>query len=543
MIGFVPNAEPTSRNLNRFSNDRYFPELVMKNIQPSIVDADIICAESPAGATAMVVFGASGDLAGRKLLSSLAALFKRKLIGEKFFLIGAGRKQLSDEQFRQHVKNAIADSPVELSPQKLGVFLQKLYYINGDYSKISFYEQIRTKTKELSQRHQVDETCIFYLSVPPFLYESIIEGLGATELSCSKKPLFKQTRVIVEKPFGRDLASAVELNKKICQCFDESQIYRIDHYLGKETVQNLMMFRFANSIFEPLWNRNYIDHIQITIAEQVGVEHRAGYYDKTGALRDMFQNHMLQLLALVAMEAPISFDAEAIRDEKIKLLNSVRPFDIDNLDDYIIRAQYKKGLVDGKEAAGYLAESGVEDGSKTETFTAAKMFIDNLRWKDVPFYLRTGKRLAGKDTEIAVVFKQVAHSMFASAGLGDIPPNVLVFQLQPAEGVSLSFQAKRPGSKVCMATLKMDFDYKEVFGVEIPEAYQRLLLDCMVGDQALFMRSDSVEAAWSVLTPVLQHWQKNDSHLYEYPAGADSFPEADKLIQSDGRNWRKLMGV
>jgi glucose-6-phosphate 1-dehydrogenase len=347
----------------------------------------------------------------------------------------------------------------------------------------------------------------------------------------------------VEKPFGRDLYSAVELNKIIHRCFDESQIYRIDHYLGKETVQNILMFRFANTIFEPVWNRNYIDSIQITIAEAIGVEHRASYYDQTGALRDMFQNHMLGMLSLVAMEPPASFEAENIRDEKVKLLQSVQPFTDETILRDIVRGQYTTGMIEGKKVVGYRDEPEVDPQSKTETFVAARIFIDNLRWKGVPFYLRTGKRLACKDTEIVITFKEVPHSMFAAAGLDDMPPNTLVLQIQPEEGISLSFQAKRPGSKICMSTLNMNFSYREIFGTGPPEAYQRLLLDCMIGDQMLFARQDDVEVAWRLLTPVLRTWENNQSVLHEYAAGAESFPAADALIESDGRAWRKLGAV
>jgi len=513
----------------------------MQEIQPSVTDQDIICAEVKAPTSALVVFGASGDLVRRKLLVSLFQVAKRDLLAEQFYLLGAGRKKISDEQFRKNAQLAIQENSGGIAVKEFVPFINKLYYISGDYGDALFYDNIKNKIAELNKKHKVDGNLLFYLAVPPFLYSTIVEQLGSAGLSCIEGPGSKQrVRLIVEKPFGRDLQNAVELNKIIHRCFDESQVYRIDHYLGKETVQNILMFRFANAIFEPLWNRNYLDHVQITIAESIGIEYRGGYYDKTGALRDMFQNHMLQMLALAAMEPPTSFEADSIRDEKVKLLRSIRPFKPDQLDDFFVRGQYGPGSINGEKVLGYRAESGIDSQSKTETFVAAKVFIDNWRWKGVPFYLRTGKRLAHKDTEIAITFKKVPHSMFVSAGFAVCPPNVLVLQIQPEEGISLSFQAKRPGPKICMSTLNMNFNYQSVFGVSMPQAYQRLLLDCMLGDQTLFTRYDGVELAWRLLTPVLQAWESDGSTPYEYPAGSESFSSADALIESDGRSWRKL---
>ncbi len=516
----------------------------MPEIHPTLSQQDIICAEIAAPPTAMVVFGASGDLTRRKLLVSLFEIFKRGLLDERFYLLGCGRKEISDEEFRRIAEEAIREESGDTSAEAIAPFVGKLYYISGDYSDATLYENIRTKLAELDKKHKVDGTVVYYLAVPPFLYGTIVEYLGSAGLSCTGEPDSKQRiRLVVEKPFGRDLQSAVELSEKIRRCFDETQIYRIDHYLGKETVQNILMFRFANTIYEPIWNRNYIDSVQITIAEKIGVEHRASYYDKAGALRDMFQNHMLQMLALVAMEPPISFEADHIRDEKVKLLRSIRPYKPDELSDVIVRGQYGPGSINGREVAGYRQEPGVNSGSGTETFVAAKLFIDNWRWKGIPFYLRTGKRLARKDTEIVITFRQVPHSMFTSAGLDEIPSNILILQIQPEEGISLSFQAKRPGSKICMGTLNMNFNYRSVFGVDMPEAYERLLLDCMIGDQTLFTRQDGVEVAWQLLMPVLDAWQNDDTSPYEYPAGSSSFPAADSLIESDGRKWRKLEGA
>jgi glucose-6-phosphate 1-dehydrogenase len=375
------------------------------------------------------------------------------------------------------------------------------------------------------------------------LYGTIVKGLNSAGLSCAGLPECEKIRLVVEKPFGRNLKSAYELNRTIQKYFSERQIYRIDHYLGKETVQNILMFRFANTIFEPVWNRNFIDHIQITIAESAGIEHRGGYYDKTGALRDMFQNHMLGMLALAAMEPPVSFDADSVRDEKVKLLRCIRPLTEQSISKDFVRGQYTEGEIDGEKVAGYRQEPKVEASSTTETYAAARLFVDNWRWKDVPFYLRTGKRLARKDTEIAIAFKKIPHSMFVSAGLDDLPANTLVMHIQPEEGMSLSFQAKRPGSKVCMGTLRMRFRYADVFGGYLPEAYQRLLLDCMLGDQTLFTRQDDVEVSWRLLEPVLHAWADESSMPYEYRAGSESFPHADRLIESDGRTWRPLRDI
>jgi len=516
----------------------------MEKIQPSLSSQDIVCAETAAPPNAMVVFGASGDLTRRKLLISIFQIFTQDLLDERFYLLGCGRKKLTDEDFRKTAQQAIRGNASDVSAKDLNAFTEKLYYVAGDYNDAAFYESIKARLVQLDKKHKIDGCRIFYLAVPPFLYNPIVEHLGLSTLSCINGSDSKQrVRLVVEKPFGRDLQSATELNDRISHCFDESQIYRIDHYLGKETVQNILMFRFANTIFEPVWNRNYIDHVQITIAESMGIEHRGGYYDKAGALRDIFQNHMLQILALVAMEPPASFEADCIRDEKVKLLRSIRYFNSNELDSLIVRGQYGSGVINGKQVVGYRAEPGIDPRSKTETFVAAKLFMDNWRWKGVPFYLRTGKRLADKDTEIAITFKKVPHSMFISASLEDMPANVLVLQIQPEEGISLSFQAKRPGSKICMSTLNMNFNYKSVFLVDMPEAYQRLLLDCMVGDQTLFNRYDNVEIAWQLLMPVLQIWQNDDSAPYEYPAGSESFPQADRLIESDGRKWRKLTEI
>jgi glucose-6-phosphate 1-dehydrogenase len=496
----------------------------LETITPRIKGMDIVCAEQPAGPTALVVFGASGDLTQRRLLPSLFDLYGRELVGEQFYILGCAR-------FAQQAITKDSGG----AQQQVKSFVEKCHFISGDYSDAKFYEGLKKRIEELNKQHKVDGNLIFYLSVPPFLYPVIIEHLGEAGLAPP------QAKLIIEKPFGHDLESAQRLNEVIGGNFDESQIYRIDHYLGKETVQNILMFRFANTIFEPIWNRNYIDHVQITIAESAGIEHRAGYYDKSGALRDMFQNHMLSMLALVAMEPPGSFEADRIRDEKIKLLRAIRPIGFEPWSAQIVRGRYSSGRINGEDVCGYLQEKGVPADSQTETFVAAKLLVDNWRWRGVPFYVRTGKRLAAKDTEIVTTFRHVPHSMFISAGVEELPPNVLTLQIQPQEGMSLQFQAKRPGSKMCMGTLDMRFHYADVFGVEMPEAYSRLLLDAMLGDQTLFNRYDSVETAWKLFDPVLRTWQDGDVPLYDYPAGAESFPAADNLIESDGRSWKRIV--
>jgi len=514
----------------------------MQDIKPLQVSSEIVCAETAAPPTALVVFGASGDLVQRKLIPSIFQLYQRDLLHEKFYLLGASRTVLTNEQFRERAKEAIIRDNDGAYDDQIEELLDKCYYISGDYKDLSFYEEIQKKLEELDTRYHAHPCRIFYLAVPPVLYEVVIDFLGKANLSCeiesNARPL---PRLVVEKPFGRDLQTSLELNQKIHQCFDESQTYRIDHYLGKETVQNILMFRFANAIFEPVWNRNFIDHIQITAYESVGVEHRAGYYDKSGALRDMFQNHMFGMLALVAMEPPTSFGADPIRNEKVKLLRSIEPFDINTLEQHIVRGQYGPGVINGKQVPGYTEEEGVDSESTTETYLAAKIFVGNWRWKGVPFYLRTGKRLVAKKTEIIITFKKVPHSMFASFGVDELPANVLTMKIQPEEGIALSFQAKRPGSKACIGTLNMSFNYQDVFGAKVPEAYQRLLLDCMLGDQSLFTREDDIEVSWSLLTPVLEAWQKDSSKPVRYPSGCESFPQADALIESDGRRWRQIV--
>ncbi len=512
----------------------------MKKIEATIAKQDMLCIEAAAGPMGFTVFGASGDLAYRKLYPSLYELYRRDLMSDHFYVLGCGRSEFSDDGFRDSVEEKLRQEVDSPDDEKLRSFVQHFSYISGSYEDTAFYQTICQRLQSLDEQFNVSGARVFYLSVPPFLYEPIADRIGQAGLQCpAASGRLQQVRLVIEKPFGKDLKSARHLDATLHRHFDESQIYRIDHYLGKETVQNLLIFRFANSIFEPVWNRNYIEHVQITAAEEVGVEHRAGYYDTSGALRDMFQNHLLQMLSLVAMELPVSFDADRIRDEKVKLLRSVRQLTSADVDRCFVRGQYAPGTVDDAQAKGYLDEKGVPQGSVTETFVAGKLFVDNWRWNGVPFYLRTGKRLGRKLTEIVITFKTVPHSMFQAGGLDDLPANVLRFQIQPAEGMYLSLQAKRPGSKICMSSLEMAVDYQEVFGVKMPEAYQRLLLDCMLGDQTLFTRHDSILASWEILMPVLESWE-HQKQIDTYPAGGSGPDSQQTLWDGSDAHWSSL---
>lgn len=494
---------------------------------------------------AMVILGAHGDLTKRKLLPALYALFVQDLLPPGFCIVGLSRTQMSDEQFRQSMEESIHRFAADLKfdKQAWDRFASSMYYRSANFGSAGGFDDLATLLKELESEHGTRGNNVFYFSTPPSLYRSIVDRMTESGLSTKKSGINAPwPRIIVEKPFGTDLKTAVELDDHIHAAFSESQVFRIDHYLGKETVQNIMVFRFANSIFEPIWNRNHIDHIQITNAETLGVEGRGGYYEEAGNMRDMIQNHMLQLVALTAMEPPISMDAEATRDEKAKVMRAMRQIDLNNLEQYVVRGQYTKGWMGGVEVPGYREEESVSKTSTTETFTALKLHIDNWRWAGVPFYVRSGKRLAKSLTEVAIEFKKAPLKLFGDSfgEQGDaFGPNVLVLHIQPDEGISLKFATKHPGPATRLRWLSMDFKYGTSFGVRSPSAYERLVHDCIMGDSTLFARSDFVETSWKLITPIIEKW-KEAPPPESYKAGSWGPPGSDELIESDGRSWRKL---
>lgn len=486
----------------------------------------------------LVIFGASGDLTRRKLIPAIYKLYREDLLSQEFAIVGFARREWSDEFFRENMLEGLKSlSHQDVDAEQWNAFANHLYYHQANLDDRSGYDRLRDRLEALAKQYTMPQNYLFYLSTQPRYFAPAAEMLHETNLARHGNFQSPWSRIIIEKPFGHDLLSALELNSRITQSFDESQIYRIDHYLGKETVQNILVLRFANSIFEPLWNNKYIDNVQITVAESIGIEGRADYYERSGALRDIVQNHMMQLLSLVAMEVPMSLGANTVRDEKVKVLNALRPLTRECVTSDVVRAQYASGVSGGEKVVGYLHEPGVAHDSTTETYIAFKSHIDNWRWAGVPFYLRTGKSLPARVTEIAIHFKAIPNILFNAAPYGPMQPNVLVLRIQPDESIMLQFQVKFPGPAMRTESLKMDFGYSETFGKEPPEAYERLLLDAALGDSTLFTRSDEVEASWAYFAPILQCAQEPDILLPPYRAGTWGPKEADALLARDGRKW------
>jgi glucose-6-phosphate 1-dehydrogenase len=488
----------------------------------------------------MVIFGATGDLTKRKLIPALLNLAQNDILPKEFAIVGFAVNDLNTDSFRRNLGQEMpefASDPIDLKMWE--ELSQRLYYVRGDFQDPAAFQRLKAQIDEADKAHHTGGNKFFYLAVAPRFFSLIVDQLGAAGLT--KEDDGRWSRVIIEKPFGHDLESARQLNCDLKKTLSEKQIYRIDHYLGKETVQNVMVFRFTNNIIEPLWNRNYVDHVQITAAETVGVEHRGGFYETAGALRDMVPNHLFQLLTMTAMEPPISFDADEVRNKQAEVLHAIQPLSPEDVLKCTVRGQYSSGIVDSERVVNYRSEPDVAHDSNTDTFVALKLLIDNWRWAGVPFYLRTGKRLAMRATEIVIQFRRTPFVLFRNTAVRNIETNRLVIHIQPDEGISLSFGAKVPGPVMRLGLVNMDFDYKTYFGVEHGTGYERLLRDCMAGDATLFQRSDMVEAGWTVIQPILDVWHALPPRGFpNYAAGSWGPVEAEELLERDGREWRRI---
>lgn len=502
------------------------------------------CEEFGAGPCSMVIFGASGDLVRRKLMPSLYRLFRYKLLPGSFFVIGSSRTKYSDDEFRKEVYSALK-SESGFDEKEWVYFAKKIFYSPVVYGDSASYAGLKKLLLEKDRAFATGGNRIFYLATPPSAYPEIVSSLGSSGLNAAAE-LKGWSRLVVEKPYGRDLSSAKDLSSVIYRNFAEGSVYRIDHYLGKDTVQNIMMLRFANSIFEPIWNRRYVDHIQITVAETIGVEKRAGYYEQSGVVRDMFQNHMLQVLSVVAMEPPSIFESDLVSDERVKVMRALRPLSGQSLNDSLVVGQYAGGEVEGAVVKAYIEEDGVAPDSRIATFAALKVHIDNWRWQGVPIYLRSGKRMKSKFTQVKIQFRGVPHRMFRETIKTEIGPNALILRIQPDERVQLKFHTKSPGSRMCLRDVVMDFPYLEGYKGLALDAYERVLLDCMIGDKMLFVRSDGLELSWAFLSPVIEALDaKNDDapEVRLYRAGTWGPAEADGFIHKDGRRWSNYTGA
>jgi glucose-6-phosphate 1-dehydrogenase len=492
----------------------------------------------------VVIFGATGDLTQRKLLPTLAHLFHDHPLPQNFTIIAFARRPMNDEQWRGMALDSINKYMPDndrLDQEAQHAFAQRLYYCQADFNDREGYTKLADLLEKIDHDKGTQGNRIFYLATPPSLDSEIIYQLGGAGLARPSQVNGDEeswTHLIIEKPFGRDLASAQKLNREIARVFRENQTYRIDHYMGKETVQNLLAFRFANGIFEPLWNQKYIDHVQILVAESLGIGSRSEYYEESGAIRDMVQNHIMQVLCLTAMEAPVAFDADAIRDEKVKVMRAIPLFSPEDVARRIVRGQYTQGVIDGQTQVSYRDEKGVAPNSITETYVALKLFIENWRWADVPFYIRTGKALPKRSTEVTIQFKRVPHQLYKPSETIGLVPNRLTIRIQPDEGMSLKFAAKVPGAARHLGDVDMSFSYASAFGIESPDAYERLIADCILGDSTLFIRRDEVETSWRIIDSITSAWKDTPaSTVYLYKAGTWGPPEADDLIQNDGRKW------